>query len=185
MAPARAAIEPADIRSVLCDTFILEVGRARGDYPFRLAGTRLCAAFARELKGTKFLDLWDIDDRSEVELLLSAVAEDGRAAVAGVTAHSAQRRTAPFELTLLPLIQDGPRCDRVLGVLVPMELPFWLGLDPINALSAHTARLIWPDDQRDRTAQIGLQPEIVVGGLPGPEQRRERFVVLEGGKSLR
>jgi len=39
-APERADIEPAAIRHVLGDTFVLEIDRAT-QHPFRLAGTRL------------------------------------------------------------------------------------------------------------------------------------------------
>ena len=49
LAPERADIEPGAIRHVLGDTFVIEV---HGDesQAFRLAGTRLCALFGRELK---------------------------------------------------------------------------------------------------------------------------------------
>ena len=49
-APRRTEIEPADIKANLADTFILEQD-TRGRPMFRLAGTRLCATFGRELKG--------------------------------------------------------------------------------------------------------------------------------------
>jgi hypothetical protein len=42
LAPKRTEIEPADIKTLLADTFILEKD-ARGEAVFRLAGTRLCA----------------------------------------------------------------------------------------------------------------------------------------------
>ena len=182
-APQRTAIEPADIRTILCDTFILKVDGEK-TYPFRLAGTRLCAAFGRELKGKSFVDLWDSLDRGQIDLLLSAVCDDARAAVVGVTAHAHQQRAVPLEMLLLPLRQNGPRYDRILGVLAPMELPHWLGFDPITAQAITSARLIWPDDNHSAAAKIGLQPNME---MPPPTslaaRRRERFVVFEGGKS--
>ena len=48
-APKRTDIEPADIKSLLADTFILEKD-GRGEAVFRLAGTRLCAVFGRALE---------------------------------------------------------------------------------------------------------------------------------------
>ena len=47
--PARSQIEPARIRHILPDLFILERTQ-RGDIRFRLAGTRICGLFARELR---------------------------------------------------------------------------------------------------------------------------------------
>ena len=56
-APERTEIEPGAIRGVLADAFILALDRGSG-HPIRLAGTRLCALFGREIKGKSFLDLW-------------------------------------------------------------------------------------------------------------------------------
>ena len=55
-APKRSEVEPADIKSLLADTFILERD-TRGEAVFRLAGTRLCASYGRELKGFSFPSL--------------------------------------------------------------------------------------------------------------------------------
>ena len=52
LAPERADIEPSAIRQVLGDTFVLAADSV-AQHPFRLAGTRLCALFGRELKSEK------------------------------------------------------------------------------------------------------------------------------------
>src|SRR3979411_214660 len=49
-APERGDIEPGAIRNVLGDSFIIAYD-PEADHPFRLAGTRVCALFGRELKG--------------------------------------------------------------------------------------------------------------------------------------
>ncbi|MGV8840200.1 MAG: PAS domain-containing protein [Bauldia sp.] len=184
-APPRTAIEPSDIRTILADTFILEAG-PRSGHPFRLAGTRLCAAFARELKGTPFLDVWSAGDRSQVSLLLGAVGGDARAAVVGLAGRASHDRLVAYEMLLLPLVQDGPRYDRILGVLAPTELPYWLGLDPVTRFTINSARLIWPDDADALVRRLGLGEDVPVGAVRlNPEARRERFVVLEGGKAAR
>jgi hypothetical protein len=54
--PLRSEIEPADIKRLLADTFILEAD-GRDEAIFRLAGTRLCAVYGRELKGFAFPSL--------------------------------------------------------------------------------------------------------------------------------
>jgi hypothetical protein len=53
LAPERADIEPSAIRKILGDAFVLE-RHGVSNPVFRLAGTRLCALFARELKGESF-----------------------------------------------------------------------------------------------------------------------------------
>jgi len=75
-APDRFEIEPGDIRHILGDTFILEA-IDRQTFNFRLAGTRLCSAYCRELKGRNLLDLWAGKDRDALACLLAAIVEDG------------------------------------------------------------------------------------------------------------
>jgi|SRR5688572_6670771 hypothetical protein len=186
-APQRTAIEPADIRTILCDMFILEVDQRR-HYPFRLAGTRLCAAYGHELKTRSFLGLWDEADRKQINLILSAVAGEARSAVVGTQARAGTGHNVSFEMVLLPLVQGsggGPRYDRILGVLAPLDVPYWLGLDPIRTQSVASARLMWPNEDAIAGAKVlAIQPQIELATAnASPDRRRERFVVLEGGKT--
>lgn len=185
-APPRTAIEPADIRTILCDMFILEVDQRRL-YPFRLAGTRLCAAYGHELKATSFLGLWDEADRKQINLILSAVAGEARSAVLGTQGSAGTGRSISYEMVLLPLVQGGggSRYDRILGVLAPLDVPYWLGLDAIRSQSVASARLMWPnEDTLLGSKALGVQPEVELATAnASPDRRRERFVVLDGGKS--
>src|ERR1700691_6391576 len=74
-APERADIEPGAIRAALSDTFILELDAGDG-HSFRLAGTRVCALFGRELKGESFIDLWATGSRQAIYDLLT-ISSDG------------------------------------------------------------------------------------------------------------
>ena len=73
-APQRLEIEPSQIAGILSETFMLERIDA-ATYQFRLAGTRLCEQFGRELRGTNFLDGWDADGRRTLQGLLVAVCD--------------------------------------------------------------------------------------------------------------
>ena len=81
-APERAQIDPAQIRGVLGDTFLLEVDPER-TFPIRLAGARTGALFVRELKGDRFIHLWDERDRDAIAQLLACVIDEPAPAVAG------------------------------------------------------------------------------------------------------
>src|SRR6476659_10608540 len=74
-APERGDIEPGAIRRILADTFILGFDRRAG-HPFRIAGTRVCAAFGRELKGEAFAGLWATESRELIRDLLAVVAQE-------------------------------------------------------------------------------------------------------------
>jgi hypothetical protein len=86
-APERTEIEPGAIRGVLADAFILALDRGSG-HPIRLAGTRLCALFGREIKGESFLDLWTSTSRPTIEGLLSILSDECTGTVAGATGQN-------------------------------------------------------------------------------------------------
>src|ERR1700737_5252614 len=74
-APERGDIEPVAIRNLLADVFILSLEPHAG-HPFRVAGTRVCALFGREIKGESFLDLFSHDARGEVRDLIAIIAHE-------------------------------------------------------------------------------------------------------------
>jgi hypothetical protein len=126
-APERAQIDPGAIRGVLADTFILEVD-APGRYPMRISGARTNALFLRELRGAAFLELWQEPDQGEIAAMLSVVAGEAVAVVAGVSAAPEGLRPVELELLLLPLRHRGDTHSRVLGACSPAFLPSWIGL---------------------------------------------------------
>src|SRR5581483_10967665 len=88
-APERNDIEPGAIRRVLADTFVLAFDTAKG-HPFRIAGTRVCAAFGRELKGEQFVGLWDEPSRTLVRDLVHIVAHEAVGVVASAACANAE-----------------------------------------------------------------------------------------------
>ena len=145
-APERGDIQPSAIKSVLGDTFILELTKGN-TYRYRLAGTRLCSLFCRELKGRNFLDGWQDKDRHAVIAMLSAITQDGAAAVISFAGKTELGQNVDLELLLLPIRVQGEGCTRILGCMAPLKRPFWLGAQPITRFSTTSLRLIWPDEE--------------------------------------
>src|SRR5262245_14266164 len=145
-APERSDIEPAAIRRALADTFILAYHSAHG-HSFRIAGTRLCAAFGRELRGTAFINLWDQESRRTVNDLVGAVTRETIGAVAGARGCSPDGEVLDFELVLLPLGHHAATDARVLGALAPQGLPYWFGMNPVGKLALGTIRYLGHDDK--------------------------------------
>jgi hypothetical protein len=145
-APDRSEIEPADIRHLLGYTFILEVVSHR-EYRFRLAGTRICALYGREMKGKDFADFWTGKDREAVATMLTAITEDAAATVMGVSGKTDHGRDLAMEALMLPLKQGNEGYTRILGSLIPMDDPFWIGIHPIMTQTVTSLRLIWPDER--------------------------------------
>lgn len=133
-APERTEIEPGAIRGVLADAFVLTLDRKAG-FPLRLAGTRLCALFGREIKGESFLDLWASTNRPTLEGLMSILSDECIGTVAGATAQNAEGASLELELLLLPLSIRRPIFARAIGVLAPLKIPSWLGATPLGPLT--------------------------------------------------
>src|SRR3954464_3214956 len=86
-APDRSEIEPGAVRELLGDIFVLSYDPA-GGYPFRVAGTRVCALLGRDQKGASFSALFAEDCRRDIEDIIGVVAEELLVAVAGITARA-------------------------------------------------------------------------------------------------
>ena len=183
-APRRSEVEPSDIRTILGDTFILE-GSNRDAFLIRLAGTRWCALYGREMKGEDFLDLWSAGDRNAVATLATAVSTDAAGAVISLEGRTERGRSLLCELMLLPLRHGGPGYDRILGSCAAFERPYWLANDPIVRQSLTSLRLLWPDEQPHfMRRQVGSAEPAAPIPFPLPAGRRwGHLTVLDGGKS--
>ncbi|MBZ0227878.1 MAG: PAS domain-containing protein [Bauldia sp.] len=183
-APKRSEIEPSDIRRILADTFILEVA-SRERFLVRLAGTRICSIYCREVKNTGFLDLWSEEDRQAVATLATAVSTDAAGAVITADLQSARRQTVACEILLLPLRHGGSGFNRILGSCAALTRPYWLGTDPIVSQRIASLRLIWPDDRPRFMRRASDRVAVPSAPIPFPmdrRNRRARLVVLDGGK---
>jgi hypothetical protein len=172
-APARSDIDPGDIRHVLGDTFMLAADFV-DSIRFRLAGTRVCALFAREIKGETFNSLWSEASRAPLETLLAAVLSENVGVVAGVLGHTLDRTEAELELLLLPLALDGRTRIRALGALAPLTPPYWLGERAVTELDLRTFRHVGSDQSGADVRRLGLAFE--------EPQTRHGFLVYSGGR---
>ena len=198
-APLRTEIEPADIRTILADTFILERD-ARGQSVFRLAGTRVCAIYGRELKNYSFASLFGPHDLTLVRKLVNSAFDEKIICVIGFEGRSAEGRSASFETILLPL-QGGKESSRLFGAVIPDEKPFWLGVDPILDNNITTVKVVDPDKEylylnnrpgmkvpplapssADFAERRGLSPNGTAGLQPNGNRRVRHLTIISGGR---
>jgi hypothetical protein len=153
-APQRSEIDPAAIRNVLADTFMLDVDQQQR-YQFRLAGTRVNGLFDSEQKGRSFLDLWRAEERRNVAAVLMTVADGACPVVAGGVVAPLGQEECAVELLFLPLRHYGKTHSRILGLLKSASQPAWLGLLPVGPLSLRSLRII---DDAESEAQRMPKP---------------------------
>ena len=120
-APARSVFEPEPIRHLLGDSFVLAYEHTSG-FPFRVAGTRLCALLGREVKGLGFDRLWGQNSRNQVEDLIGIAVEEQIGTVAGATAM-VNGMPLFLELLLLPFANHQHTLASVTGILAPLTVP--------------------------------------------------------------
>jgi hypothetical protein len=116
-APDRSEIEPGAVRELLGDIFVLAYDAASG-YPFRVAGTRVCALLGGDLKDRSFSALFTPDARREIEDIIAVVSEEMLAAVAGITATA--QDGSPAGIAAVAVQRPRPRAaepDRIAGAV--------------------------------------------------------------------
>lgn len=150
----------------------------------RLAGTRICSIYGREVKASDFLALWSGDDRQAVATLATAVSVDGAGAVINAALFNVRDQTVACEVLLLPLRHgEGAGYDRILGSCAALERPHWLSATPIVRQEITGLRLIWPDDRPHFMRGAGDYAKAgAVIPFPDDRRRRPRLTLLNGGK---
>jgi hypothetical protein len=171
-APERGDIDPAAIRRALGDTFMLAADFL-DQLRFRLAGTRVCALFCREIKGEAFDALWNEESRQQIEALTTVVTAENVGAVAGLAGLTADGAEVELEMLLLPLAHAGQARIRALGMLAPVVPPYWLGERPVIELSLRTLRHLGGDNEHRKAKVLDV---------PG-SRLRHGFVVYRGGRA--
>ena len=188
-APTRAEIEPGEIREYLGDTFILEVNKALRTISFRLAGTRLCNAYGKELKGLGFMNLWAEEDNLRVLRAISRTYRDFKPAVISHKGKAADGREVEFETLVLPLLPNHDGDIRLLGISTTKEMPLWLDSEPIvsnKVVSAYNISVDRPEDDSNATlvpfpSDFGISPSVISATTQGRQFGHLR--VLDGGKT--
>jgi len=178
-APERSEIEPSDIREILGDTFILEVSMHLRTIAYRLAGTRLCAAYGRELKGLGYLALWDEHRNFDVAKAVRGVHKNYKPVLLSYRAATRDGKALDFETILLPLLPVADGNARILGLATPREIPYWFGAEPLvmNHLR-HIRPIEFP------AAAPPLAPEVAGEAAERPKPRRvAHLTVLNGGRN--
>jgi len=182
-APERSAIEPADIRGILKDTFILKVDDV-DSYSFRLAGTRTCSLFGRELKKNNALNLFEKESSEAVQTLFHSACQDSTVSVLGLIGKNKEDQPIPLEMLILPLRLNGRSDARIIGSIAPLKMPYWAGMEPIETLNLASLRMIMPHQHKTEIArplaEDDTQQNIVAFGLKGA-RRVKHLQVLDGG----
>jgi len=173
-APSRADIDPVAIRHALGDTFMLSADFA-DQLRFRLAGTRVCSLFCREIKGEMIAELWAENSRKVIDEVLAIVTAETEGVVAGLTGHAADGANTELEMLLLPLARSGPGRTGLIGALAPTAPPYWIGEKPIVEIALNTVRHLGAQSGANAAPRLAPAGDTV--------ELRHGFTVYTGGRA--
>ncbi|MDR6758278.1 hypothetical protein J2Y48_003577 [Mycoplana sp. BE70] len=138
--PDRRDIEPADLRHFLPDLFILEQANDPGAL-FRLAGTRVCTLFGRELRTTSFPGLFAPDVRTQISRICANILAQRTPAALKASAYGRAAQPTAIEILLLPMTSQSAHADRIFGALCPvgpvqpLDVPFrYMTIDTVGVI---------------------------------------------------
>ncbi|MGI9422226.1 MAG: PAS domain-containing protein [Hyphomicrobiaceae bacterium] len=112
--PRRMDLDPTRISAILPNTLLLE----RTDHDrltIRLAGTRLCELFGRELRGHDFRRLWTASDQRLLQHHIALGAASGEGIEISVQTQTSAAASFMTELVLLPLTDNQNVITRWVG----------------------------------------------------------------------
>src|SRR5262245_15382588 len=177
--PSRSDLDLRRITDIVPWLFILERNPVRQAYRWRLAGTGIGLLWGRELTGGEFLDEWRAHERPGFGAILDRVVAELQPCIARAHALSIEGDWVKLELLGVPIRTTASNQVQILGTVLPLENPKWLGHVPLDSLSLQNTKLIWTEPIP------GAPPGLLPSSPPSPspsEAGAAAFTVIQGGK---
>ena len=126
-APRRDEVDPTCIAAILPNVLMLDCQQP-GNYRFRIAGTRLCEYFDKELRGYNFFNMWHPFERKSLGDRLAQLRKSGDPATFDVASRTSRGDIVYSEVVMLPLSKPDGTIYRLLGA--------WSLLDSVSLRNA-------------------------------------------------
>jgi hypothetical protein len=174
-APNRDDLDLTQIRYLVPNLVMLERDNIRLSYKWRLAGTRTCELYRRELTGTDALMGWDKFESQAIKRLFDGVVTSLQPCLIRFRLNTTLNQTIGAELIGLPLQARKDVRIHILGGIFPFREIDNLGYDGIASLELSGARTIWTEH---------LPGDRLVAGLRDPQDPAEfaPFQIIQGGR---
>ncbi len=186
--PLRESVNPRKLGRHLSDLFFLETDK-QGDLSVRLAGTRICTLFGRELKNTRFLSLWPERDRPALREMMQNVNMLGIPALSIHDGISLSGRSLRFEMFLAPLEASDSEINLLGSIAIPDPVA-WIGADPVVLGHLNAVKPVAPDlslahDARKSAAIIVNESRVPHWTTSSRQQARKvpKLRVINGGRA--
>ncbi len=167
--PDRSEIDLGDLRELMPDLIIAEKDHLRKSYRFRLAGTRVCDLFRKNLTSQDLLSGWDAFEADVIGKHLALTFGQHQPILMRLRLTTDAKQVVAAEFLGLPVESDDSRIQ-ILGGFFPFRPALHLGHSAIIARELLAIRSIWTEHTKQP------QPEV---------ERGPTFRVIEGGLKAR
>lgn len=171
-APSRNTLDLSQIRELVPNLFIIARDGTSRMFRWRLAGTRACDLFRRELTGGDVLAGWDSFQGDIISRFLGGVVQNLQPCILRLRLRTDLGQMIGVEMVGLPIQASDGQNIHIFGGLFPFRETGLLSYQQISQLELSGARTIWtehlPGDllaqQLEANTQRPFQPFQVISG---------------------
>ena len=125
--------------------FVIEYSARTGSYVWRLAGSKVCDLWRKELTGSDVFAGWDTFERDTIRRLFDGVTRDLQPCSYRLRLTTSLGQNVEVEFIALPLRARDGHTIHVFGGAMPFRDHGVLGYDRIAAVELASARTIWTE----------------------------------------
>lgn len=143
--PTREDFALTPVRELMSDMVIIEKDHLRQTFKFRLAGSRVCGLFGRNMTGGNVLEGWDAFERDVIGKHLDLSLRELQPVLIRMRFLTDTRQQVAAELIALPIqVRDSNRVQ-LIGGLFPFREARAIGHSAIVRRELVSARAIWTE----------------------------------------
>ncbi len=175
--PTRDEFTFEPIKAIMPDLMVIDRDYLRNSFRYRLAGTRLCNLFNRNLTATNVLAGWDSFENDVISRHLLTVINQKQPAVIRMRFTTDRGQVVAAELLAIPVQMRGSHRVQIIGGLFPFRAAQSLGHTSIVKQEMASARVIWTEHETS-------PHENDIAAFPPPQRiTTPNFTLIDGGKS--
>jgi hypothetical protein len=171
--PTREEFEFGPVRHEMPDMLVIDRDFLRNSFKFRLAGSRACALFNRNLTGSDVMAGWGRFESDLITRHLNTVLNQKQPAVMRMRLTTDLGQVVAAELIALPVQMRGSGRMQIIGGLFPFRAAQSLAHNSVTSQELVSARVIW-------TEHVAETPDS--HGTPPLSAAARNFTVIAGGK---
>jgi hypothetical protein len=159
--PTREDFGLTSVRELMSDMVIIEKDYLRGTFKFRLAGSRVCTLFGRNMTNGNVLEGWDTFEADVISKHLDLSLRELQPILVRMRFVTDTRQQVAAELIALPIqVRDSNRVQ-LIGGLFPFREAHSLGHQSILRRELVSARAIWTEHGRNTRRPLPSVPDRV------------------------